>query len=324
MPRPRRVLIPGGIYHVYTRGVLRGDVFFDEFDRRYFLKLLALCVERHEIIVRCFCLMTNHIHLQVVTPKPNLSAAMHFLFGAFASFVNRRYERTGHLFESRFYSPIVEPGLTELALSRYIHLNPVAAKLVDRPGEYSWSSYRYFLLQGDRPDWLVPGHLLGGYGADCQEASRLYASYVEEPERNPAEGSEMFERQVAIGGEAFCRQFERPKKSVTSEPERASHSPASERALIVRLVARELRIPEDQLRSRSRRGRDTKVAAAYLLRTLTNWPQRQIGEVLGGRSERTVARLLLDAAEQLRTVEAFRERMRECVESLASVVGQGT
>ncbi len=322
MPRPPRTLRPNGIYHIYTRGVIKTPVFLDDQDRHRFLRYLEKCVDRYGIEVRCYCLMTNHIHLLIQTPTPNLSEAMHYLFGAYASYFNGRHERSGHVFESRYFSPIVEPGWVEAELSRYIHLNPVVAGMVTHPGLYAWSSYRYFVQEGDRPGWLNPGHILG-CGGGTPSSAKLYEEFVEGHANDSAEDAEKFERRVAIGTEAFRRRFEEPDLEPRSAGEQADRTWSrlgieDDPGTVLLRISKQLGVSPDALRSRAHRDRRERVAAAHLLRILTGWPQKKIGLLLGDRSERTVARLLDEARVLLSENAEFRRWIASCLSKLSA------
>jgi putative transposase len=144
MPRPQRYQVAGVPQHVVQRGVNRQAVFFADRDRAFFLKVLAESASRYEMQVHAYCLMTNHIHL-LVTPMASdaLSRTMRRLGSIYASFINKRYERTGSLWGGRFRSCLVDTERYFLVCQRYIELNPVRAGIVATAGDYQWSSYRY-------------------------------------------------------------------------------------------------------------------------------------------------------------------------------------
>src|SRR5262245_10915860 len=107
MGRGHRLQVPGGIYHVVTRGIRRQPIYLDHIDRERFLGLLAEASDRCNWRIQGYCLMTNHYHLIVQTPEPNISAGMHYVNNLHAKLFNRRYGHTGHLFEKRFFSEFV-------------------------------------------------------------------------------------------------------------------------------------------------------------------------------------------------------------------------
>lgn len=151
MARKLRIQYAGAVYHVTIRGVGRRRIFDDAADRERFLIRLGEAVEEEGVRLYLFCLMANHVHLVVETPRSNLSVFMHKLQTAYTVYYNLRHGRSGHLTQGRFGAKPVEGSEYLLKLSRYVHLNPVFAGTIRRqPIEvrvrhlqmYPWSSYR--------------------------------------------------------------------------------------------------------------------------------------------------------------------------------------
>jgi len=154
MARPLRIEIEDGLYHVTSRGWERCVIVHDDADREEWFKLLDRVARRYGWRFFAWVLMDNHFHLFLRTPNGDLSAGMHDLNSGYASWFNRRHHRVGSLYQGRFKAILVEDASYAWTLSRYIHLNPVRAKMVTRPEDHVWSSYRYFLRARDAPDWL--------------------------------------------------------------------------------------------------------------------------------------------------------------------------
>src|SRR5262245_38491032 len=133
MPRPRRLQIANGVYHITNRGLERRNIVHDDFDRQNWLRLLARVAQRCRWRVFAYALLDNHFHLFLRTPEPNLSRGMQDLESGYVSRFNRRHERVGPLFQSRFHDVVVENEGHGWELSRYIHLNSVRAKLAEHP-----------------------------------------------------------------------------------------------------------------------------------------------------------------------------------------------
>jgi REP element-mobilizing transposase RayT len=213
MPTPLRIASPGAVYHVRSRGNDRGGVFFDDADRRYYLDLLYSAVTGFRLKVYAYALMSNHIHLFLRTLLPNISEAMYRVNIDYAHYFNRRHRRTGHLFESRFKSKLVQEDRYFLALLRYVHMNPVSAGLVAGPGEYDWSSHKAYL---GRPDRVVSdtreGLLL--FSDDVARARAAYLEFLGKPvpekelkaldsERNGILGDPTFRKSLKKAAGAF-------------------------------------------------------------------------------------------------------------------------
>jgi len=128
MARPLRIEYPGAFYHVMHRGNAKSNIFLSDRDREKFFEYLDSSVERFELKIHTYCLMTNHYHLIVETPQPNLSQAIKWINVSYAAYFNRKRQRSGHLFQGRFKAIVVDADAYLKHLSRYIHLNPIRAK----------------------------------------------------------------------------------------------------------------------------------------------------------------------------------------------------
>ena len=151
MPRNPRPNLPDTYYHIIVRGNAQQDVFLTEGDRKRFLALLRKYSGLFQIRILVWCLMTNHIHLLAHTKEANLSVFMQRLLTSYSMGFNLKNKRTGHLFQSRFKSLVVDAEEYLVELSRYIHLNPVRAGLAASPGQWRWSSLHAYagLSTGD-------------------------------------------------------------------------------------------------------------------------------------------------------------------------------
>lgn len=180
MPRALRIAFPGAVYHIRNRGNDRGVIFGDDFDRRRYMDLLRRAVVTFKLKVYAYVLMSNHTHLFLKTFLPNISATMNRLNLDYCSYFNRRYGRTGHLFESRFKSKLVQLDRYFLALLRYIHLNPVKAGLAASPEKYEWSSHRAYLANTD--DVVSdPQEALLLFSDDLERARMAYMDFIGKP-----------------------------------------------------------------------------------------------------------------------------------------------
>lgn len=144
----------GHCYHIYNRGNNRQSIFFEQENYLYFLKLLKTHLTLQNIRVLAYCLMPNHYHLLVKLDSDHLSNAMHDLSVAYTKAINKRFNRTGSLFEGRFKAITVNNDTYLAHLSRYIHLNPAKAGLVSHTKDWAFSSYRDYvgLRDGKLPD----------------------------------------------------------------------------------------------------------------------------------------------------------------------------
>jgi REP element-mobilizing transposase RayT len=173
MPRKPRKDYRGAVHHVFTRGVARTAVARDDHDFRHALVLLEKAVSRYELVCHAWCFMPNHSHLLVTSQLKNISPAMQWLGARTAESFNRRYERSGHLYQGRFGSRLVEDDGYLLELARYLPLNPVKAGLCESPGDWAWSSYSATAGVVSVPAFLETRAFLGALGS-----ADAYVSWV--------------------------------------------------------------------------------------------------------------------------------------------------
>ncbi len=177
MARKPRLHVPGGLYHVILRGNAGQDVFVLPDDRIAFYDLLADGVARFGYRVHAFCLMTNHVHLALQAGEVALSRGLQNLSFRYTRYLNTRLKRSGHVFQGRFKAYLVDQDRYGLALIRYIHLNPVRAKMTRAAGAYRWSSYRAY-MGGESLPWLSTDWVLGQFGQTAGVARRRFAAFV--------------------------------------------------------------------------------------------------------------------------------------------------
>lgn len=168
-----------------SRGNGRQDIFLGDDDRNAFIALLQTLAERYEIEVYAYVLMGNHYHLLIKTLEPNLSKGMQWLGTAYTRGFHLRHNTSGHLFQGRYMSFLVEDTGYLLQLSLYIHRNPMRAKIVNRLADYAWSSYRYYAYKKKPPPWLNINLILAHFSSDHPQAAyrRKIQRYANEEKR---------------------------------------------------------------------------------------------------------------------------------------------
>jgi len=180
MARPLRIEYEDAVYHVTSRGNAKSDIYLDNEDRELFLDVLQYVVERFGWQCHAYCLMSNHYHLMIETPKANLSRGMSQLNGMFTQRFNRKYGRVGHLFQGRFKSIIVDKDAYLLELSRYIVRNPLAANMVKNIGDWTWSSYQATGGLVQTPGFLHVDWLLSQFSDSKAKAQQIYMDFVDQ------------------------------------------------------------------------------------------------------------------------------------------------
>jgi REP element-mobilizing transposase RayT len=137
MPRLPRIEFTGAFYHIIVRGNNKQSIFLDDQDRYKYLGLLERYKKQHGFIIYAYTLMNNHVHLLIETLRTPISKIMQVINFTYTSYFNRKHKKVGHLFQGRYKSYLCDRDTYLLALVRYIHLNPVRAKLAKNPQEYS-------------------------------------------------------------------------------------------------------------------------------------------------------------------------------------------
>jgi REP element-mobilizing transposase RayT len=282
MARKLLVQYPGAIYHVMSRGDRREPIFLDDDDRVLFLKTLAEACAKTDYEVHAWCLLKNHFHLVIETPKANLVAGMKWFLGTYTSRFNRRHKLFGHLFSGRYKALVVDgSGNGYLkTVCDYVHLNPLRAKLLKpkaRLRDYGWSSYgEYLKAAGKRPAWLRVDRLLGEWGiAKDSVAGRARFEEAMESRRTEALDFKPIRRGWCFGSPEFRQELlaavdESSAGRVRGEERRESDGAKAERLLHEELERRHWSVKD---LSQRRKGDGEKVAIAGRLRaeTTMNW-----------------------------------------------------
>jgi len=184
MPRPPRSLIPNGIYHVISRGVKQCRIFLENRDRLDFLRLIRLTRDDQPFILHDYCLLDNHYHLLLQPTRGVLSKIMQGINSVYANRFNLRHGLSGHVLQGRFHSIPVDTDAYLTTVSRYIHLNPVRAGLVQRPEDYRWSNYRAMIMGASDP-LADPRFVLGYFGFEEGRQRQGYRRFVEDGMTRP-------------------------------------------------------------------------------------------------------------------------------------------
>jgi REP-associated tyrosine transposase len=206
MARSLRIQYPHAFYHVTSRGNERNPVFLSQRDREKFLSYLESATERYGAIVHVYCLMDNHYHLLLETPFGNLSQIMHHINGAYTTYFNTKRSRSGHLFQGRYKAILLDADEYAKELSRYIHLNPVRAGIVEIPDNFEWSSFRYYTIGKEVPEWLCRKFILGYFEKRIDRAMKRYRDFVYkmigQEYKNPLND---IDNPVILGSQEFIR-----------------------------------------------------------------------------------------------------------------------
>jgi putative transposase len=318
MGRPLRIEYAGALYHITSRGNERKKIFLDDGDRKKFLGILEDYHDRYGILIHSYVLMDNHYHLILETPRGNLLKVMHGLNGGYTGYFNRKYRRAGHLFQGRYKGIVIDKDPYLIPLSRYVHLNPVRAKAVERPEQYRWSSYRGYIGKGKEFEWVEYSWILSQFGRGRTRARRRYREYTEEALKERVKSPlKSLHGQVILGGEEFIRGI---KGMFTGKG--LSHEIVERKRLVeyplldevVRRVAEAFKIDERAIRGKGSRANTARRVAIYLAQRYTGLGNKAIGDLFGGIHYSAVSK----ASGRLREEMIFDQRLSRLVNELDS------
>ncbi len=286
MGRAWRIEFEGALYHVMSRGNEGNDIFIDDRDRNRFLFALGDFCERFEIEIFAYVLMPNHYHLLIRTHRPNLSKAMQWLGVSYTRRFNDKHVRSGHLFQGRFKSIIVQNDAYLMQLSCYMHRNPLRAKMVNRLGDYHWSSYPIYAYGYKSPSWLSTDLILSQFNnqKDCNKAYREKVQRYANEEKRIVED---LRHGMILGTKKFVEQIRKsylPESVHREIPQQKSVAkeinPVSSLKQAAKILKCDLKSWQQASRvsARDKETRDLLIYAAWKTGMLTN---TKIGDMFG-------------------------------------------
>jgi putative transposase len=295
MARPLRIEYPGAFYHVTCRGNERKAIFADETDRISFVDRLQLSVETYGGVVHSYVLMDNHFHLILETHLGNISELMRHFNVSYTVWFNRRHNRTGHLYQGRYKAILIEADAYLMALSRYVHLNPVKIKSMADMGVkdqtaylkgYRWSSLRGFLYLRKREPFVNYSRVLDYFGGDNGRGRKAYGAFVQKGITEDADNPwAKVEGQLILGTDGFLDEIKekfinRATKHYREQPSGRSLHCHIEPERIIEIVSRHTDSSPEEIKRRGRWGVARGMAMELLYRH-TRLNQRQIGALMG-------------------------------------------
>lgn len=309
MARPLRVEFPGALYLVTARALPRQKLYRNAAEAEDFVGRLPPLHEGFGVLCHGYCLLPNHYHLLLETPRANLSRALHRLNAGFTATTNARRRRKGPLLQSRYRALLLEAQPWLLRLSVHVHLNPLRCKRAASPEQYPWSSAAAFLGPGAPPPWLDTSRVLELAGGR-QAYRELLAAGAERPPKAPWR---QVWRQTVLGGDALRQRVlaavdgRDPREIPGFSPARA---PGLSLEGVVDAVAEYTGVPaENVYRGKFQRVLARKLAL-YLARRFTGLTLREIGAAFG--VDYTTVHMAARRVEELRGVdEAVDELLRE-------------
>ena len=242
--RHPRIHIPNSIHHVMIRGNNRQCVFFNDDYFNCFLKIVMESAKKFDHKILAFCLMSNHAHLLIHIHKDTLANIMKNINYRYARWLNHKQHRIGHLFQGRYRSIAVNNETYLINLCRYIHYNPVEAKIVSNPNNYEWSSHHYYSTQNS-PEWMNIDFILA---AIKNKISCSYDDFINEPVNREKwkPGFYISENGDCVIDEDIVRNLN------THDIQEKTKNKSLPQAIVSEIVCRHLNINYDRLLSASR------------------------------------------------------------------------
>jgi len=320
MGRPLRIESSDVLYHVTSRGNEGQAIVRDKRDRERWTSYLERVVLRHRVVLYAYVLMDNHYHLFFRLQGPGLSRAIQTLNGAYTNYFNIRYKRMGHLFQGRFKSILIETEGHYLEVSRYIHMNPFRAGMVDRLSAYPWSSYPGYIRRSKAVDWLDYETILSEFRGSRRGVRKAYREFVEG--RGATGTISPFDALVhgfLLGGGEFISTMKERFKGYDPDPaipDLGKVIPRPSVALITEVVSSTFQCEKEDLVCRSRHNNDARKVGIYLARELGGKSLREIGTAFGGIKEAMVCHTAAGIRKRMAEDKRFCKRMEEIIEIL--------
>ncbi|MEK7849573.1 MAG: transposase [Candidatus Omnitrophota bacterium] len=310
MSRPYRLQGANCLYHITSRGDDRKRIFVNETDYLKFLEYLKAAKGKFKFYLYAYCLMGNHYHLFFETTQPNLSAIMHSINTAYTTYYNIKRQRCGHLFQGRYKSILVDADTYFLELTRYIHLNPVKAKMAPTPIEYKWSSYKGYLSQ--KGDGIIDKYEIKKY---LDMTPKQYCQFVAQGIDKEIDPFKNVYAGFLLGPLDFIKgKLESLKEQVEgrdlSYKKELSINQVNEHDVIEAVAKHFNKSAEELLKMKSRPATEKKIAI-YLIKQLTALTNNQTGKIFGitfsavSKAARDVVMLMEEDLKIRKTIEGL-------------------
>ena len=280
MARPHRIDYPDTFYHVLSRGNEKRPIYYEPEDYMKFLELLGKTTEKFHVEIHAYVLMENHYHLLIRTRQANLSRAIQWLGVTYTGWLNRRHNRSGHLFQGRFKSFLIEDDRYFTAMCYYIHGNPVRAGIVEEVTAYPWSSGRAYANKGAGFQWLTTETILGMSRGSRKKFCLEQAAYLKRQESPLKE----LRHGLYMGGEDYaeeCRRLAKAERSPEKPQMRLLQRSVDKRQLSEEILGRLGADVADGHLTAKKQKRRLRDLCIYIMSRIGAYTNREIGELFG-------------------------------------------
>ena len=203
MPRKPRIEFEGAFYHVITRGNQRQNIFKEEEDFEKYLAILRRYKVRYGFNLYAYVLMSNHVHILIETGSVGLSKIFQGINQSYTLYFNKKYHLSGHLFQGRYKAILCDKDAYLLSLLKYIHLNPVRARMVKDAGDYRWSSHGLYSGVNKEKSLIDVNYVLGIFSVKKLNARKLYINFIRDEKTIQKKEVYQTVNQQLLGDEIF-------------------------------------------------------------------------------------------------------------------------
>jgi REP element-mobilizing transposase RayT len=231
MARKPRIEYEGAFFHVITRGNQKQNIFKDPLDHRKFIEILIGYKQRYHFHLYAYILMSNHVHLLIETGDIPLSKILQGVNQRYTMYYNRRYKTVGHLFQGRYKAILCDRDRYLLALIKYIHYNPLRAKIAESLDQYTWSSHRAYLTKTEQSALLDTDLVLRMFSENKSRARKQYAMFMNDGATVKQEDIHATIDQRLLGDERFVEKVvEKHEGEIKKERRKKEYTLASNSA----------------------------------------------------------------------------------------------
>lgn len=314
MSRPLRIEYPGAWYHVMNRGRRSEKIFVEEEDYQTFIELMIESSELWSVDIYSYALMPNHYHLLINTPLGNLNRFMRHLNGVYTQRFNSSHRQEGSLFKGRYKSLLIEFDSYFIQLVKYIHRNPIRARITDNLNKYKWTSHPAYMKNSPEWNWIKKEMLLSMLSEDKNEQVKEYSNLMRVEDKNELlkklEGKKW---PSILGGENFISSIKKkffPEKKDVEIPDSNNLSPDLD--LIKEMVCEYYQIDRNSLcREKRQLYNEPRNVSIYLSRFLRNDSLRKISKDYLLGSDSSVSAVLDSVRKLIKKDPEFENKTAE-------------
>ena len=311
MGRPLRIEFKNAVYHITSRGNERKKIYRDDCDKEKFLGLLEDYKNRYNFLIHCFVLMDNHYHLVIETLRPNLIKIMHGLNSGYTGYFNKKYKRSGHLFQGRYKAIIVDKENYLLELSRYVHLNPLRAKIINKPQDYKWSSYGGYIRKKEVNNLNNYNWILSIFGNEEKKSRRHYKEFIEEGIEKKLDNP--IKRAVAnmiLGSKEFIESIMEKIDKDEIGQEIANRNEILKTINpqeVIKEVSNKYKIKPIEITNTGTRNNEARNVAIYITRNVCELSNKETAKIFGGIKESAVSKVVKRLENNIKTNKALKQ-----------------